>query len=350
MNPSGDSSVIGKCKQVRFIRANPVISVQGGITESPCRPTLCGEEVRSFYETLLAEPSTSVVPDVTMAAKLKSIKNSNQHFRKFTKLSNKISMKQDDVTNNSEQLFKDAANGNLRGVMDYYCGKGMDVNVSDQYGWTPLMCASYAGHLHIVKYLLSVGADVLKRSKSGETAADFALRCGHREVYRHIFSHDKEESELQSKSSLQKVKGSEKDAEITRFCDACQCTYVGEAHLSSVAHLLETRRPVLDPGYGIPEWNKGYRILRRSGWDEFEGLGRNATGRRYPVKTVLKRDRFGLGCDTFDVPKVTHFKANDVQAVKVRPTKRGNEMKERRKRILHEKILEHHFRSMFRND
>lgn len=40
---------------------------------------------------------------------------------------------------------------------------GMDINVSDQYGWTALMCASYAGHLHIVKYLLSMGVDVSKR-------------------------------------------------------------------------------------------------------------------------------------------------------------------------------------------
>lgn len=40
---------------------------------------------------------------------------------------------------------------------------GVDFNVSDQYGWTALMCASYAGHLHIVKYLLSMGVDISKR-------------------------------------------------------------------------------------------------------------------------------------------------------------------------------------------
>lgn len=107
---------------------------------------------------------------------------------------------------------------------------------------------------------------------------------------------------------MRKIKRSRKLVEITRFCDACQCTYVGEAHVSGILHLLETRKPVLDPGYGIPEWNKGYRILRRSGWNEFEGLGRHATGRRYPIKTVLKRDKLGLGCASFDAPTVTHFK------------------------------------------
>lgn len=103
-------------------------------------------------------------------------------------------------------------------------------------------------------------------------------------------------------------KGSRKISEVTHFCDACQCSYIGKAHLSSVAHLLGTRKPVFDPGYGIPEWNKGYRILRSSGWDEFKGLGRDATGRRYPIKTVLKRDKLGLGCATSDISKVTHFK------------------------------------------
>lgn len=115
-------------------------------------------------------------------------------------------------------------------------------------------------------------------------------------------------SRIWCEPSSRKIKGSRRYEEITRFCDACQCTYVGEAHLSSVAHLLETMKPVLNPGYGIPEWNKGYRILRKSGWNEFEGLGRYATGRRYPIKTVLKRDKLGLGCATFDAPKVTHFK------------------------------------------
>lgn len=113
---------------------------------------------------------------------------------------------------------------------------------------------------------------------------------------------------MQCEPSLQKVRRSRNNKEITRFCATCQLTYVGKAHLSSLVHLLETRKPVLHPGYQIPEWNKGYRILRKSGWDEFEGLGRHATGRRYPIKTKLKRDKLGLGCATSDKPKVTHFK------------------------------------------
>lgn len=110
---------------MQFVRANLVTSIQGAVTESMKKPTVCGKEVRSFYETLLAEPSTSEDPNVTVTVKLGKIKNKSQNAQKFTKLSSKISKRRDNITKNSEQLFKDAANGNMQGVMDYYCEKGI---------------------------------------------------------------------------------------------------------------------------------------------------------------------------------------------------------------------------------
>lgn len=39
-------------------------------------------------------------------------------------------------------------------------------------------------------------------------------------------------------------------------------------------------------------------------------------GRKFPVKTVLKRDRLGLGSKGSQQAKVTHFGPNDLSAVK----------------------------------
>jgi len=50
----------------------------------------------------------------------------------------------------------------------------------------------------------------------------------------------------------------------------------------------------------------------------FSGLGPEGEGRKYPIKTVLKRDRHGLGSSSGQStkPRVTHFGPRDETAVK----------------------------------
>ncbi|TGZ58815.1 hypothetical protein CRM22_009436 [Opisthorchis felineus] len=107
-------------------------------------------------------------------------------------------------------------------------------------------------------------------------------------------------------------------------------------------------KPIRPAPLMIPPSNVGYRLLRRMGWadsaivdDEDDrgsitdhlqnsdvskinlelpssagGLGSRGQGRRFPVATVLKRDRLGLGISsTKKVAKVTHFPAHDIAAV-----------------------------------
>lgn len=50
----------------------------------------------------------------------------------------------------------------------------------------------------------------------------------------------------------------------------------------------------------------------------FTGLGPEGIGRKFPVKTVLKRDRLGLGSKGSEQARVTHFGPNDHNAVKRR--------------------------------
>lgn len=86
----------------------------------------------------------------------------------------------------------------------------------------------------------------------------------------------------------------------TWFCPQCQETVAvhDHVHRASVSHRMlgvSTQRP---GGITLTAANKGYRMLRETGWTEAQGLGRpGREGRRQPVPTVLKRDRKGLGAD-----------------------------------------------------
>eukprot|EP00042_Codosiga_hollandica_P018317 m.53585 g.53585 ORF g.53585 m.53585 type:complete len:193 (+) comp48607_c0_seq1:157-735(+) len=51
---------------------------------------------------------------------------------------------------------------------------GVDVNVKDKTGWTPLMYAASKGQLQNLKHLLQAGADTLVRDKFGTAASDLS--------------------------------------------------------------------------------------------------------------------------------------------------------------------------------
>lgn len=127
MSCAWNASLFDKCKQVRFIKANPVTVAQTSVTVTNSSPTVCGDEVRSFYETLLSEPSTSAVSHNSSQAQLEKVKNSRRRRRKSTKLSNCVVKKQDYIRENFEEFFKDAANGDVQGVTGY-CKRGMFIS------------------------------------------------------------------------------------------------------------------------------------------------------------------------------------------------------------------------------
>jgi hypothetical protein len=58
--------------------------------------------------------------------------------------------------------------------------------------------------------------------------------------------------------------------------------------------------------YSIPASNKGYQILVKGGWNREKGLGADGSGHKFPLKTVMKRDRAGLGGSTEEKARVTH--------------------------------------------
>ena len=89
------------------------------------------------------------------------------------------------------------------------------------------------------------------------------------------------------------------------------------------------------------------------------GLGPEGTGRKFPIKTVLKQDRQGVGCKSKKKAKITHFSAHDTRAVgsmEEGKTKRGSRVPRKtwKKNLLEkqekEKKWEHNLRVYMNTD
>ncbi|XP_072777196.1 G patch domain and ankyrin repeat-containing protein 1 [Taeniopygia guttata] len=97
---------------------------------------------------------------------------------------------------------------------------------------------------------------------------------------------------------------------VPNFCRTCGISFRDPPaqHRRSTAHLLGLGAPpgapppYTGPGYRSP----GYRLLLRAGWAG-GGLGPRGNGRRFPVPTVLKKDRAGLGWGRPRRARVSHF-------------------------------------------
>lgn len=180
------------------------------------------------------------------------------------------------------------------------------INVTDQYGWTALMSAACAGALEVVKFLISRGADVSVRDKSGNTCLSLARRQGHLAVVQAI-TEGHRQTEAENRPS--------QTGDVDEFyCESCKQNFHStsrEQHATSTVHLLSSGPHVAVPTmYSIPTSNKGYQILLKRGWNREKGLGRNGSGCKFPLKTVLKCDRKGLGGDTQEKAQVTHFRTH----------------------------------------
>lgn len=142
-----------------------------------------------------------------------------------------------------------------------------------------------------------------------------------------------------------------------QWCDVCEVCYTDSAHThtSSTLHQFSLKRSPSLPHYCLTPSSVGYRLMLRLGWDPRSGLGPEHSGRRDPVGTVLKSDTAGLGFGSTPRSKVTHFKANDVQAIRRAPKiraerqERGTTLsaKERKRTEERQRQWERDFRTSF---
>lgn len=310
------------------------------LSDAECRSTttvqgtLTGTEAKTFYEEVISmpkeSPSTGRIP-----VRRKRNRSTTKKRVQTTK-----HLKVDHTSHASiNQVFGCVQEGNLEGVKSAISNGVCDVNTKDQFQWSLLMSAAHAGHVNIVEYLLSVGAEWRGHvDRSGCDAVDLARKAGHLSIASFIGTYNDKlmDKDKSTKTHLPFSK-------LTSFfCEICKQTItsaVTEQHSTSTVHQFNCQHhPNHNTNYTIPQSNRGYQMMLRGGWNPEKGLGCEQGGQKYPVKTILKWDRLGFGQLEEGTLKgkarVTHFAAFDERAVKRQP-----ERFEKRKTVKKKDIL-----------
>ncbi|KAG8194580.1 hypothetical protein JTE90_013318 [Oedothorax gibbosus] len=269
-------------------------SICSKTSDSSIHTGLSGEEVSQFYDSVVSTPSNQ---ELKKPSTRKSIK-----CKKPPPITNVVKLSPDSILRFSQE-------GNIKQI-EKCVSVGHSVDQQDSYGWTPLMCATCEGHTDAVAYLLKQGANPNIKCKSGMRPLDIALKANNNIIVR-LLQSGVSSDETASCSTVEQ-------SSEEKYCDSCKVYYKvsTNTHERSIAHLFNTKKTKLSTFYHIPENNKGFQIMLKKGWDKNKGLGpTNAEGRKFPIKTVLKKDRACIGKHK-EVAKVTHFSANDKAAVK----------------------------------
>lgn len=214
-----------------------------------------------------------------------------------------------DTQRTSLRLLHFAQNGDLFELKRLLKNENnVNIDFQDRYGWTALMCAAVSRHIDVLKFLLSKGANKYIVNHKDQNVLELCEYVGAVDATITINTFNKT-LPLKHKPKINK----------TFFCEVCkrefqECT--PEEHSSSTVHLFNLRLKPRTDQYLIPENNRGFQMMKKSGWDGEKGLGPDGLGHKYPVKTKLKRDRQCLGTDDKKKAKVTHFGPKDCDSVK----------------------------------
>ncbi len=274
-----------------------------------------GQTIQAFYESVVGSDTqhtgvgTSASTTCNKQYKCQKRKGSKSKLVHESDSTVKSSVASSATTGHSVLKFLKLAQSGDISELEKQIDSGADLDCRDQYGWTALMCAAEAGHRDTVILLLAQGANKDLKEARNLRAIDIAAK-------------NKQQQVVEALENWPLFVGADTTSESCSkeefSCEVCNQYFTDTSrseHETSTLHLFNLKLPVPSTSYLLPETNRGYQILLRSGWDDSQGLGPAGSGRKFPVKTVLKQDRQGLGNPTQQA-KVTHFAPNDTDSVK----------------------------------
>jgi ankyrin repeat protein len=84
----------------------------------------------------------------------------------------------DSLNKDADRFFRAIKKGDVQGVRKLLV-TGADVNVTNRFGWTPLMYAACQGSTPIIRALITAGADVNAVNDFGASPLAYAALEGH---------------------------------------------------------------------------------------------------------------------------------------------------------------------------
>lgn len=305
---------------------------------------LTGEQASSFYKEVISTKSSATPSSKPLVHDKLSKHSRKKHNSNRSTVTSGLAYK----APSTAQLFKYAQEGNVDELRRALESGECDVNTLDDYSWSLLMCSASAGHKEIVQLLLDQGAQWRNvKDRRGNNAPGLARISGHEELAQLIENHGvKILSCLCSHKASQSSLGGMCVPTDPFYCNVCKQminSSTKTSHNVSTSHQFSCQHKPNVSKYLIPQTNRGYQMMLRSGWDPEGGLGSEGKGRTLPVKTVLKRDRFGIGASESKRARVTHFTAHDSRAIKrkgVKESRTSSKKKEREQAMEQERDWE----------
>lgn len=286
----------------RFIRAGVAEQEKGKVAiERHTIDGVSGAEVQQFYQEILETPETKSKSQTESTTKAPSrVKEKKPPLQPFDK----------------NKFFRLAIGNNVNELSQMCISEEEQLNSKDNYNWTALMMAACEGAADTVAWLLQLGASTEVADKSGNTALQLARSRGHAGIMQLLEAAESSFTEPDDEEE------STATAIAPFYCRVCQREYsesTWREHQTSTVHQFNMKSLPAHrlQKFNIPARNRGLQLMLKQGWDREHGLGPTQNGRLYPVKTVLWKQRTGLGIQQSPA-RVTHFQAFDLNATRYR--------------------------------